>query len=400
MAEKRGNGEGNVRERKNGLWEGRVLIEGRWKSVYAKTKEDARRSLNKVIRAHEQGLPIVANERQTLEVYLMDWLSVIRHKVRASTYRRYGDYIRIHLIPVLGRHRLTKLTPQQVEAFYRVKLDEGLSATTVHNIHGMLHHALDRAVRQNLVQRNVTDLVDAPARESPEQQTMSEEQANRFLAAAEGDRFYALYVLALMTGMRQGELLGLRWSDLNLEGGYLQVRMAVQETYGKKFILADPKTPHSKRRISLTPEAIQALRDHRMRQAEERRLLGEAWDTRLDLVFPNAIGGLMIPHNLSKRGFKPILEKAGLPDFKFHCLRHTAATMLLNRGVFVKVVSKILGHSDITTTLRIYAHVTQDMQQAAVRAMEDIFIRTTRKDADPSEVEPTERTDGAGGAIG
>ncbi len=150
--------------------------------------------------------------------------------------------------------------------------------------------------------------------------------------------------------------------------------MNVQETDGR-FILAEPKTAYSRRRIGLTSVAVEALRQHRVRQAEERLALGAAWDSTLNLVFPNVIGGLMIPHNLAKRGFKQILARAELPDFHFHCLRHTAATTLLSQGVHPKVVSEMLGHADISITLRVYAHVSPHMQQAAVDVMQRVFGR-------------------------
>lgn len=239
-------------------------------------------------------------------------------------------------------------------------------------LHGVLHRALKDAERMGLVQRNVTQQVRAPRRNSVEVESMTEDQANVFLVAAQGDRWEALYVLALTTGMREGELLGLRWNDVNLDGKYLQVRVAVQEA-GQGYVLAEPKTAHSRRRISLTPLAVEALRAHRVRQNAERLKLGAAWETSLNLVFPNARGGVMIPHNLTKRDFKHILKRAGLPDFHFHCLRHTAATLLLSKGVHPKVVSEMLGHADISITLRVYAHVTPTLQQVAADAMERMF---------------------------
>lgn len=173
--------------------------------------------------------------------------------------------------------------------------------------------------------------------------------------------------------MRQGELLGLRWRDVDLDRAALQVRMSLQETTGR-YILAETKTAHSRRSVALAPATVAALRAHRARQDAERLALGAAWDGALDLVFPNERGGLMIPHNLAKRSFKRLLARAGLPaTVRFHDLRHTAATLLLARGVHAKVVSELLGHADIAITLRVYAHVTPHMQDAAARAMEAAF---------------------------
>jgi integrase len=381
MAGKRGNGEGTIKQRtitlkdgtrKSGGWEAQISLgSGVRKSFYGRTRQEVASKLAAARRDLDKGMFIVRDERQTVGQYLTTWLADVQTQIRPSSHRRYGDYVRLHLVPALGKIPLTKLTAQQVQALYTRKRADGLSATTVHSLHGVLHRALKDAERLGLVQRNVSEQVRPPRRSTAEMQTLTEEQAARFLAAAEGDRFHALYVLALTTGMREGELLGLRWGDVDLDRGRLQVRVAVQET-ATVYILAEPKTGHSRRTIGLSSLAVQALRDHRGRQLEERLALGPAW-TEQDLVFPSAVGGLMIPHNLAKRGFKRVLKHAGLPDLHFHCLRHTAATTLLSRGVSPKVVSEMLGHADISITLRVYAHVTPHMQQTAVDVMQHVF---------------------------
>ena len=172
--------------------------------------------------------------------------------------------------------------------------------------------------------------------------------------------------------MRLGELLGLRWRDIEIKRGKLQVCQSVQED-GYQFVLAEPKTTNSRRTIGLSRLAIHALREHQARQAREKAKLGPAWDDSLDLVFPNTIGGIMIPDNLAKRSFKQFLLKAGLPNIRFHDLWHTAATLLLKQGVNVKVVSEMLGHANVSITLRIYAHVLPDMQQEAANMADDVF---------------------------
>lgn len=371
---KRANGEGSIRQKADGRWEARLtLLDGTRKSFMGATRQEVGRRLAEALRDRDKGL-IVVPERHTVGQYLAQWLEDTRAQLRPSSYRRYGDYVRVHLTPALGAVRLAKLTPQHVQTFLTRKLAEGLSPTTVRSIHGAFHRALEDALRLGLVTRNVTEQARAPRRTTAEVQTMTEEQAAAFLDAAAGDRWESLYLLALTTGMREGELLGLRWQDVDVEGQRpsLQVRMAVQEAE-KGYILAEPKTTYSRRRISLAPVAVAALRAQRVRQAGERLMLGPAWDTSVDLVFPNTIGGLMIPHNLAKRAFKVTLKRAGLPDFHFHCLRHTAATLLLSQGVHPKVVSEMLGHADISITLRVYAHVNPTMQQAAVDVMERVF---------------------------
>jgi integrase len=319
----------------------------------------------------------VVGEWQTLGQYLTTWPGDVRSQLRPSSHWRYSDYAR-HLVAGLGKVPLAKLTPQHVQSFYTAKLAEGLSSSTVHHLHGVLHRALKDAVHQGLVQRNVTESVHAPRRQRPEMMVLSEDQGKRLLAATQGDRFEALYVLALTTGMRQGELLGLRWQDVDLERSITHVRMSVQEADGR-FILAEVKTSYSRRNIALTRVAVRALRAHRARQNEERLAMGPKWDSASDLVFPNGYGGIMIPDNLAKRFFKAALLRAGLSDMRFHDLRHTAATLLLSRGVHPKVVSEMLGHADIATTLRTYGHVTPHMQQSALDVLEVLW--SARRDA-------------------
>jgi len=258
-----------------------------------------------------------------------------------------------------------------VQVFYANRLRAGLSSSTVHHIHGMLHRALKDALQLGLVQRNVTEMVRVPRRQSLEMITLSESQAQALLEATREDRFAALYVLALTTGMRQGELLGLRWQDVDLDRALLSVRMNVQEADGR-FILAEVKTAYSRRNIALTQRAVAALRAHRAHRAKqnaERERMGDLWNDRFNLVFPNGFGGIMIPPNTAKRSYKRHLVAAGIPrETRFHDIRHTHATQLLAAGVNVKVVSERLGHADVSTTLRVYTHVLPRMQQTAVEA--------------------------------
>jgi integrase len=374
MGTKRGNAEGTIRRRTtDGRWDARItLTDGRRKSFYGDTRAEVARRLSEALRDQGKGLPVVP-ERQTLGQYLQTWIEGMKGQIRASSYRRYGDHVRIHLVPGLGRIALARLTPQHVQLFYARMLAEGLSSTTVHHLHGVLHRALEDAERMGLVQRNVSEQVRSPRRSTAEMQTLSEAEAQQFLETVADDRFAALYVLALTTGMREGELLALCWQDVDLERATLSVRLNVQETPGG-YVLAEPKTAYSRRSIALSATAIAALREHRVRQHEERLQLGPVWDATVDLIFPNTIGGIMFRHNLVRRSFKRHLTRAGLPEsIRFHDLRHTAASHLLSRGVHPKVVSEMLGHADIAITLRVYAHVTPHMQQAAADVMDRIY---------------------------
>jgi integrase len=298
------------------------------------------------------------------------------------TWKRNGEYVHLHLIPRLGKIPLSKLRPQHVQALYSTKLEEGLSPTTVRHLHAALHRALDSALRLGLVQRNVSEMVDPPRMHHREMTALSAEQARALLNAAAGNRLEALYVLALTTGMRQGELLALKWRDIDLNEGTLQVRASLQRTRGG-FVFAEPKTSRSRRHLALPIVAIEALRKHRARQAEESLRLGEMWED-LDLVFPNTLGRPLDGINLLKYWFFPLLKKAGLPRMRFHDLRHTAATLLLSRGINPKVVSEVLGHAQVSITLDVYSHVTPHMQQMAAKAMDAALGEDPRTGADTS----------------
>jgi integrase len=373
VAGRRGNNEGTINKRSDGRWQAIVSTDdGKRKYFYGKTRQEVAKRLSEALHELDRGLPML-DERQTCQQYLETWIETVKPQIRSSSWRRYSDYVRVHLVPGLGRIPLAKLTPQHVQLFYARKLSEGLSTSTVHHVHGVLHRALKDALLMGLVQRNVTEMVRAPRRSSREMMTLTDHQAKLLLEVVKGERFEALYLLALTTGMRLGELLGLRWQDLDLERRMLQVRVNVQEFDGR-FVIAETKTAYSRRSIGLTPTAIESLRRHRAGQNEDRLALGLAWDNTLDLVFPNRTGGIMIPDNLTKRYFKEILRKLGFSEeIRFHDLRHTAATLLLSRGVNPKVVSEMLGHADISITLRVYAHVTPHMQEAAIFVMENLF---------------------------
>lgn len=381
---KRGNGEGSVRRRSDGLWEARITLDnGKRKSFYGETRGQAAKKLQEALHDIRRGIPLV-DERQTVKQYLTTWYEGMRAQIRPSSYRRYGDYVH-HLIPGIGRHTLAKLAPQHLQAFYTKKLAEGLSPTTVHAIHAMLHRALEDALQMGLVSRNVSEMLKPPKRAHREMMPLSVIEVRRFLDAVAGDRFEALYVLALSTGMREGELLGLRWQDVDVARRIVQVRMNVQETAGR-YILAETKTAYSRRTVALTQAATDALAAHWQRQQLQRATYGDHWED-LGLVFPNRQGGIMIPDNITKRSFKRYLEKAGLSrDVRFHDLRHTAATLLLASGVNVKVVSEMLGHSSVSITLNIYAHVLPHMQQSAVSAM-DHLLGTPAAGSEPRKID-------------
>ena len=308
----------------------------------------------------------------TLAVFLEDWLESTVHSLRPRTHHRYSEYARLHLIPTIGGEGLDSLRPQQLQALYSRKIAEGLSARSVLHLHRVVHRALAQAQRWGLVEANPADLVEPPRPEPREMRALTPDETCRLIDAAAGDRFEALYILAITTGMRQGELLGLRWRDVSLESRSLRVTGSLQYVPGSGLRVAPPKTARSRRNILLSDIAIAALRRHRQRQDVERAGRHE-WEDN-DLVFPNRLGRTMYATNLLDRSFARLLDMAGIDHIRFHDLRHTAATLLLGQGVHPKVVSEMLGHTNISITLDLYSHTTPTMQREAAHAFDRILI--------------------------
>lgn len=301
--------------------------------------------------------------RTTVREYLDRWLASVAATLRPATHRRYADLMRLHVVPIVGSVRLAKLAPLDVQRLYADRLAAGLSPTTVHQIHNVLHRALKQAIRWGMLARNVTEAVDAPQPVNPECKTWDARQVAAVLAAGDADPLAALWRLALLTGMRRGELLGLAWEDVDLDRGTLAVRRTLSRGTGGTWELGSPKTAHGRRSIALPASCVAALRRHRAGQNADRLRLGDAWHDR-GFVFTNETGGPLHVNALVGR-FRKVVAAAGVPTIRFHDLRHTSATLLLANGEHPKVVSERLGHSDVGITLNRYSHVTPDMQRGA-----------------------------------
>ncbi len=363
----RGNGEGTIIERADGRIVVRLFVDGHRIERTARTKADGKVLLKAMLDRKAAGLALDA-DHLSVGAYLLQWLETARPNVRPKTWERYEQIVRLDATPALGHVPLMKLGPHHLQGLYARRLDAGRSPTTVHHLHRVLHRALRQAERWGLVGRNPVALVDAPRRAKPEMRALVPEEAQRLLDAADGDRLEALFVLAITTGMRQGELFGLRWADVDLDAATLSVRQAVQWLKGGP-VCTQPKTARSRRSISLTRRAIAALRQHRVRQAEERLKIGQAWRDG-GLVFTNIVGGPLEPHNVVRRSFQPVLARSGLPRVRFHDMRHTAATILLAQGVHPNLVSEMLACPSISLTLDTYSHVIPTMHAAAADAMD------------------------------
>jgi integrase len=374
----RGHGEGSIGFY-GGRWVAQASVEGgARRRFYGKTRAEANAKLQAALGAVRAGLP-VPTDRLTVADYLDDWLTGASRSLRPSTASTYARHIRLHILPTLGRLPVVRLRPEQLDRLYTGLLAKGLSRTSVQHIHAILRRSLSQATRRGVIGRNPTDLVDPPGRDHPRMQVLSIDQARGLLATAKTPRhagLEALYVLALTTGMRRGELLALRWADVDLTARTLTVTGTLQRVKradGTSALeRAQPKTKTSMRRIPLTSVAVDALTRHARGHERTRDIAGTEW---VDggFVFTNELGGPMEPRNLIARSFTPLLADAGIPHVRFHDLRHTAATLMAAQGVHTKVVSEVLGHASVGITLDLYSHVTPGMSDQAVSAMEVVF---------------------------
>jgi integrase len=349
-------------------------VEGRrrQKVLYGRTKREVLEKLRAALQEQATGTLRVGRAPSIAEL-LTSWLDASRSSVRPSTFTSYEWIVRVHLVPTLGRVRLDRLTPADVEAMLALKAAEGLSARSCHHLRAVLRTALAKAVRWGLTSRNVAALADPPRVKRQESTVLDVESAQRFLEAVKGDRLEALYTVALALGLRQGEALGLRWRDVDLVKRSLTVRWALQRVRSApseplRAVLVEPKTNRSRRTIWLPRVVMKAMQEHRHRQAEDRLLAGSAW-VENGLVFTGRTGQPLL-NTYVTRLFQGHLERAGLARMRFHELRHSAASLLIAQGVEARVVMEVLGHSTITITMDTYGHLFDSSRQAAADAMD------------------------------
>lgn len=368
-AGRRANREGSFTQRGDGLWMGRVqLSDGSRHTYYGRTREEAGDKLADAVKQDRSGVP-VPSKALRLDAYLKDWLAGIKNTLRPTTHETYERHLRLHVTPYLGRHTLTRLGPGDVQRMEHQLIAGGLSPTTVRHCHWILHKALDQAVRWGLASRNVVDLVDAPQTTRKAMNTLDAAGGRALLTAALTDRYSALYVLAITTGMRRGELLALKWEDVDLDRSVLSVKATLSQVKGG-LRFGDPKTARSRRQIELGGLAVASLRERReAAEAEGHAKAG-------DVVFCTGNGTPITPANFWRDSWDPLRERAGMPEgFRFHDLRHTAATFMLAQGIHPKVASERLGHGNVSITLDTYSHVTKTMGRQAADAVDDLLSK-------------------------
>lgn len=369
MSKKRGQGEGSIYKRKDGSWSAQVSIQGKRVSKYFKTQREGLDWLQQIRNQIQAGLTF-SGAQLPLSEFLQQWLGSIRESIKTKTLFQYAQIIRDHIIPRLGKIKLKDLRPDQIQSLYNEKLDAGTSSRTVILIHAVLHRALKHALKQGILGRNPTDAVNRPRFRRREMKTLSDTQVRTLLLAVKDTRFEAFFWIAIVTGLRQGELLGLRWSDLNWQSRRLQVQRQLQRIKGGHEF-TDPKSTAGKRMIVLGEGTMMKLQRHLNILMQEKQQVGANWKEN-DLIFPSTVGTPWDHRNMY-RFFKYFLMVSGLPDIRFHDLRHTAATLMLQQGVHPKVVQERLGHADITLTLNTYSHVLPSMQEDVAEKLDELL---------------------------
>lgn len=370
---KRGNHQGSIRRRSDGRWEAILsLPNGDRLSFYGRTQDEAHRKLTVALYERQGGNPSTPGSMKLGE-FLETWLErIAKARVRAQTYKGYEVNVRVHLKPALGHVPIERLQPIHVQELIDNKRKDGLAPKSIRYMHGILRNALNQAVRWNYIQRNPAALVDGPRVEQQEIQPFTREEAQRFLETIKGDRLEALYAVALTMGLRQGEALGLRWQDVDLDMGYVRLSRQLQRI-NHKYELVELKTARSRRALAVPAAIVNRLREHKIRQDKEKERSALRW-RETDLVFcrPNGypLSGSVITHR-----FQDLLAQAGIPRRRFHDLRHSCATLLLAQGVPARVVMDVLGHSQISLTLNTYTHVLPELKREAADRMNDLLER-------------------------
>ena len=397
MGKRRGHGEGSIYQRDDGRWCASIdlgYVNGRRRRrvIYGPTRKAVADQLKAL--HQQQAAGVVITERQTVQQFLKRWLEeVVKQRNKIRTFEGYERIVELYLNPHLGRIALTKLTPEYVQQLINVLAAKGLAPNTVRNVRAVLRRALNQALKWGLVARNVAALVDTPRIEQQAIAPMDEQQARALLAAVAGDRLEALYRIALSLGLRRGEVLGLKWEDVDLERATIRIVRAIQWTRTQGMVFSTPKTKGSSRTLHLPETLLSSLRQHKARQDEERK--SPRWQE-CGMVFTTTKGTPLHPDNITHR-FKAALRKAGLPETtRFHDLRHSCATLLLAQGVPPRVVMEILGHDQISTTMNIYAHVLPESLRAAAAALDALLAKEDEESPDGDHESGSEDDDATG----
>lgn len=362
-------GSGSIRQRPDGRWEARFYHNGQRKSVYGDTQAEVRKKLTAATSDVDSGKYIHPSQL-TFKAWAETWKQTYLGDVKEGTRNTYSYIIQKYLVPALGKVKISALTTPMIQEVYNALKKDGLSPKYIRDIHGVMHRCMSDAVAVGYIRVNPADACRLPKKEAPQLSPFDEVQVSDFLAAIKGHHLENLFSVALFTGMRKGELLGLRWSCVNFKAGTITVDKQLQRARDGSgtYSLVSPKNGKT-RFITPAPSVMTMLRKERARQAQNRLMAGQAWDGSMGLVFTDELGRCLNAHSVYC-AFKRIAEKIGVPAARFHDLRHSYAVLALRAGNSIKDVQDSLGHYSAAFTMDTYAFVTQQMQQEAADRME------------------------------
>jgi integrase len=416
MAKRRGNGEGSITKRKDGRWQGYVTVgydpekqQPRKQYFYGKTRKEVQERINEALGKVQTGT-YREPSKITMAEWLITWLNdYMKPSLRPTTWESYKTQAEKHILPALGHLRLSQLQTSHLQKLYNDKLSDGradgkkkcigcgklsskpnletcekcgkdlkgsLSPRSVRYIHVVIHAALEQAKKEGKITINPADAVRLPSLQQKEIQYLDTEGVAKFLAAARDTKYFPAYYLELATGLRRGELLALRWKDVDLKAGSVTVNRGLVRTR-QGLIFQEPKTPLANRTINIPPDVINELKFHRRRQMTEMENAGEAWENN-GLVFCNELGQPLCPRGFT-RNFERVLKRAGIGNVSFHGMRHTYAVMSLQEGVDIKTIQENMGHHKAAFTLDVYSNATAKMKKEATDKIGNLLASCLEK---------------------
>lgn len=337
----------------------------KWFSGYEKEKDAERAMIDKIKELNDG--TFIDDTNETFGDFMGNWLTNKKNQVRPGTWKSYKWLIETHLKPHLGRIKVVDLKPRHLNDLYNQKLLNVISANSIKKLHGLIKDALDEGIGFGDISKNVANAVTPPRVKKVKFEVWNENQLKIFLDAAKNNRFYVVFELAASTGMRIGEILGLRWVDVDLDNSKLSIRQAYTKAH-EGYEFNEPKTASGERSIALFPDTVNLLRLHKEKQDREKEKNKTFYNDH-GLVIQTHIGTPVSPRNLSREYYKILDKLKDIPHIRFHDLRHTHATLLLKRGVHAKIVQERLGHSSINITLDTYSHVLPGLQEAALKSL-------------------------------
>lgn len=372
MAKRRGNNEGSIYKKSDGKWRAQVTVNGQRISFTANTKTECQQWIRETQYHVDQGFTFNGLDIK-LKDFLNDWLQTVKGILAIRTHELYTQFVHSEIIPVLGIQKLGNITPDMIQRMYDQKTLMGSSNHAVRNVHKTLNVAFGHAVKMGLIIRNPCEGTIPPKLKQKEMSFFDENQVQQLLNTALKieDQYYPVYFLAIHTGMRQAELLGLKWEDVDFSRRTLQVKRQCVRPKGGGFVFTQPKSKSGRRTIALGMQAVEVLKEQQLRIIEVRDEADENWQD-YNMVFPTKVGTPILASNL-RRGFRKLLKESGLPKIRFHDLRHTAASLMLNNGIPVLVASRRLGHSKPSITLDVYGHMISSMQEEAANLMDELM---------------------------